>query len=296
MVERAPIWAGLTPEEHEYQYNPQKSVPNFAALRAQRDAPNAAARARLKSHLDIAFGEHALDTLDVFPAARDKAPVHVFIHGGYWRAQDKQNFAFLAEPLVARGICTVIINYALCPAVTLDGVVDSAQRGFEWVVRNIARFGGDPERISLSGHSAGAHLGSAIMATDWAARGIAADCLKAAVLISGIYDPSPAQHTSVNAEIRLTPEVIARHNYEKHPPRRLCPTWIIAGGREPWQFIDQSFRYAHHLRRCGGDPAVIVSPGFNHFDILDQYLDETSELMRAIIAASAAPSKTGAAS
>lgn len=287
MVERAPIWAGLTPEEHEYQYNPQKSVPDFAAHRAKREAPNAAARARLKAFSDLAYGDHALHTLDVYPAAVPNAPVHIFIHGGYWRAQDKQNYAFLAEPLVARGICAVIINYALCPAVTLDGVVDSALRAFEWVVRNISAYGGDPERISLSGHSAGAHLGAAIIATDWAARGIAADSLKAAVLISGVYDPAPAQYTSVNAEIRLTPELIERHNYEKHPPRRLCPTWIIAGGREPWQFIDQSYRYAHHLHRAGGDPAVIVSPGFHHFDILDQYLDEGSDVMRAILAATA---------
>lgn len=285
MAERAPIWAGLTPEEHEYQYNPQKSVPDFATHRARREAPNAAARAHLKAHTDLAYGDHPLHTLDVYPAAQPNAPVHIFIHGGYWRAQDKQNYAFLAEPLVQHGICTVIINYALCPSVTLDGVVDSALRAFEWVVRNISHYGGDPARISLSGHSAGAHLGAAVIATDWTAHGLPTDCLKAAVLISGVYDPTPAQHTTVNADIRLTPEVIARHNYEKHPPRQRCPIWIIAGGREPWQFIDQSYRYAHHLHRAGRDPAVIVSPGFHHFDILDQYLDADSDVMRSILAA-----------
>jgi arylformamidase len=108
--------------------------------------------------------------------------------------------------------------------------------------------------------------------------------VKGAVLVSGIYDPAPAKATSVDAEIRLTPELIARHDYERRPPRILCPSWILAGGREPWHWIDQSFRYAHHLRRHGGDPGVVVSPGFHHFDIMDQYRDPASDVMRAVMA------------
>ena len=99
----------------------------------------------------------------------------------------------------------------------------------------------------------------------------------------GIYDPAPAVLTSVNAELHLTTEQIARHDYERQPPLILCPTQIIAGGREPWQFIDQSYRYAHHLHRHGGDPGVAVSPGFNHFSIIDQYLDLDSDVLRAIL-------------
>lgn len=286
MTTRARLWDGLDAREHEYQYNPQLSVPDFKSSQARREAPNAAARARLRCVADIAYGPHDLHRVDVYPAGPG-APVHMFFHGGYWRMQDKRNFAFIAGALVDAGICAVIVNYALCPGVTLDGVVESAIGATDWTLRNIGAHGGDPRRVTLSGHSAGAHLGAAVLATDWAARGLPADCVKGAVLISGIYDPAPARLTSVDADIRLDDALIARHDYERLAPRILCPTWIVAGGREPWHWIDQSFRYAHHLRRHGGDPGVVVSPGCHHFNIIDQYLDPDSDITRAIRAVAA---------
>lgn len=286
MATHARLWDGLDAREHEYQYNPQVSVPDFKSAQARREAPNAAARTRLRCVTDIAYGPHELHRVDVYPAGPG-APVHMFLHGGYWRMQDKRNFAFIAGALVDAGICAVIVNYALCPDVTLDGVVESAIGATDWTLRNIDAHGGDPRRVTLSGHSAGAHLGAAVLATDWATRGLPADCVKGAVLISGIYDPAPARLTSVDADIRLDDALIARHDYERRAPRILCPTWIVAGGREPWHWIDQSFRYAHHLRRHGGDPGVVVSPGCHHFNIIDQYLDPDSDIMRAIRAVAA---------
>ena len=283
MKQAQPIWEGLSQQEHEFHYNPQFAVPDFAVYRARREAPNQAALTGLKRFADQAYGPHRLDTVDIYPAARPDAPVHLYYHGGYWRAQDKSNFAFLAAPLTAAGICTVVVNYPLCPAVTLDGVVGSALEAIAWTAREIQRFGGDPSQITLSGHSAGAHLCAAALATDWSARGLPSNLIRGAVLISGIYDPAPAVRTSVNAELNLTPELIARHDYEAHPPKVQCPTWVIAGGLEPWQFIDQSFRYAHHLHRHGGDPGVIVSPGYNHFDIIDQYMAPESDVMRSVM-------------
>ncbi len=280
----APIWAGLTPEEHEFQYNPQNAVPDFARYRARRDPANARALNELAREADIGYGDHPLRKVDIYPAAEKNglSPVHIYLHGGYWRAQDKENFAFVAGALAPLGITTVIANYELCPDATLDGVADSARAMMRWCVTNIARFGGDPERITLSGHSAGAHLGAEIIAHDWAAEGLSGPVLAGATLISGIYDPTPTMRTSVNAELHLTEEIVARRNVEARPPKLLCPVALIAGGQEPWQWIDQTFRYAHHLHRNGFDPAVMVLPGMNHFNILDDYLDADGQTMRAI--------------
>lgn len=278
-----PIWEDLSPQEHEYHYNPQNAVPDFAKYRANREAPNAHALASLGRIPDLSYGPHELHTVDVYPTHQPDAPVHIFYHGGYWRAQDKQNFAYIAAPLTAAGICTVIANYALCPEVTLDGVVESAMESLAWTARHIGQYGGNPDQITLSGHSAGAHLGAAALATDWTSFKLPPDLVKAATLISGIYDPSPAILTSVNADLRLTAELMEKHNYEKKTLRIICPTSLIAGGQEPWQFIDQTYRYAHHLHRHGSDPGVVVSAGFNHFNILDQYLDLQSDVMRAIL-------------
>ncbi|MBR0673621.1 alpha/beta hydrolase [Neoroseomonas soli] len=279
----APIWEGLTAEEHEYQYNPQRSVPDHEAARRRRDPANAAALATLKPETDIAFGPGALHRLDLFrPRGAGPHPVHLFFHGGYWRAQDKRNFAFLAPWLVERGVMVATMNYDLCPTVTLDGTVASALAGLEWVAKSIGQHGGDPARITLSGHSAGAHLVAACLATDWTARGLPADLVKGALMISGIYDPTPAMRTSVNADIRLTAEIAARHDYEALPPRAACPAWVMAGGDEPEHWIDQSVRYARHLRRHGLKPGLIVTPGQHHFDILDQYMDPRSDVLHVL--------------
>lgn len=284
MPEKTTIWSSLTPEEHEFQYNPQKAFPDFDRYRLNRDPANARATAELARQTDVAYGDHPLRTLDIYPApTREPAPVHVYFHGGYWRAQDKANFAFVAGALVPRGVTTVVANYELCPASTLDGVAESALSTMSWIFRNIAAHGGDPGNITLSGHSAGAHLGAEILAHDWAGEGLAGARLRGATLISGIYDPAPARLTSVNDQLNLTEEIIARRNVETRPPLLKCPVALVAGGREPWQWIDQTYRYSHHLHRHGFDPAVLVLPGRNHFDILDAYLSPDSLIMRAIL-------------
>jgi arylformamidase len=284
MTERSPLWAGLSDEEHEFQYNPQRAFPDFKDHQAARAPANAEARRRLRAVLDIPYGDHPLRRLDVFPAEGERSPVHVFIHGGYWRAQDKENFAFVADLFVAHGITAVVVNYELGPASTLDGVAESALAAFEWVLREIGTHGGDPGRVSLSGHSAGAHLGAEILAADWAARGLDPAVIRGAVLISGIFDPAPTMLTSVQADLHLTPEIVARRNVEARPIRVECPVAVVAGGREPWHWIDQSYRYAHHLHRAGRDPEVRIVPGFGHFDIINQYMDPRSPIARLCLA------------
>ncbi len=234
MPDTARLWHGLAPEEHEAQYNPRAAVADFAACQARHQAWSAAAALRLTAIRDVAYAEGALRNLDIYPVPGvSHAPVHLFFHGGYWRAQDKANFAFVAEALVASGSLAVIANYPLCPAVTLDDVVAAARDAVAWTHRLIARYGGDPSRLTVSGHSAGAHLTAAALAEDWPARGLPADVVGRAVMISGIFDPVPAIGTSVNADIRLTPELAARHDFERIAPRLLCQAWIVAGGREP---------------------------------------------------------------
>jgi arylformamidase len=286
MTAAAPLWDSLSPEEHEFQYNPQCAFPNFAEYRKLREPANEAARRTLRHQADVPYGDHPLRKLDIYPAEAPGGvlpPVHVFFHGGYWRAQDKAAFAFIAAPLVAKGVTCVVANYELCPDSTLDEVADSALAAVEWVSRNVGSHGGDPARVSLSGHSAGAHLCAEAVAADWRARGLDPSFLRGATMISGIFDPAPAMRTTVNAQLRLTAEIAGRRNVERRSPVVDCPVAIFAGGLEPWQWIDQSFRYAHHLRRHGRDPEVHVLPGYNHFDIVQEYLEPGSPILRAVL-------------
>jgi arylformamidase len=262
-------------------------VPDFEAHQAKNARLSAEVRARLAGHLDLAYGETPLQKLDLYPPrprGKGPAPIHVFFHGGYWRAQDKANFAFVAEHLVEQGICTVIANYDLCPSVTLDGVVASAIKAIAWTFRHAADHGADPGRLTLSGSSAGAHLQAMALAQDWTTEGLPPDIIKGAVPISGIYDPEPARHISVNAEIRLTEAIAERNNALALAPRVRCPVALFVGGDEPPEWRRQTELYASHLRRHGLDPTLAVVPGAHHFSILDQYLDPASAILRAIVA------------
>jgi arylformamidase len=186
----------------------------------------------------------------------------------------------VAGALVPLGITTVIINYELCPASTLDGVVDSAIAAARWIRDHIGEHGGDASALVLSGHSAGAHLAAEILAHNWADEGIPPDFVGGAILISGIYDPTPAIATTVNAQLALDDTIARRHNVEIRSPLMRSQIAILAGSREPWHWIDQSFRYAHHLHRHGLEPEVHVMPGWGHFDIIRQYLEPKSSIMR----------------
>lgn len=275
-MQDAPHWLGLDPREAEVHFNPQAAFPDFKDAQAARAQVNARARETLACESDIAYGDHALRKLDIYPpsvATRGAAPVHVYIHGGYWRAQDKENFAFVAGALAARGVLTVVPNYELCPASTLDSVVGSAIEMAAWVRANIAAHGGDPTRIVFCGHSAGAHLAAAIMAVDWRARGVDPAFIAGAILVSGVYEPQIAMQTSVNADLHLDDAMAERHDMLRKPahvPRNVA---VVVGAREPWRWIDQSFRYALHLHRCGGAAETRVLPGWGHFDIIRHYID-----------------------
>lgn len=135
------------------------------------EAANQAARGMPNLRANISYGPGPEETLDIFPAGESPAPVHVFIHGGYWQQRTKDDFSFVAQGLVPLRAHTVVINYALAPQVTMDEIVRQNRAALAWIWRNAPDFGGDPDRIFVSGHSAGGHLAAMVMAADWTAFG-----------------------------------------------------------------------------------------------------------------------------
>ena len=276
-------WASMTVDEMEWHFNPRHAVSDSERYGEARLERNRIALAQ--RHADIRYGDQWMQDLDIYPVASggDLAPVHVFIHGGYWRSRVKEDFAFVGPELNRHGVLAVVINYPLCPVVTLDVVVASARLAVDWVRREIRTYGGDPERISLSGHSSGAHLGAAILAQDSAAEESAGCNLRGAVLISGIYDPAPAQRISVNAELNLNESLCNRHDYLSVPRVMTCPLKVIVGADEPAGWIEQSLSYAEHAALADKPVDCLLSAGDNHFSILDQYFLADSDIMSSVL-------------
>ena len=269
----------LSPDELEAHMNPRVAVADAESYMADWVERSAEARERLGGRLDIAYGDTPGQTLDVFPAPdSSSAPIHIFIHGGYWRALDKSANSFVAEALVAAGATTVLLNHDLCPTVTLDDIVAQIRRAVAWVFENAADLGGDPNRIFMSGHSAGAHLAMMALGHDWDNEGLPADVIKGVVGISGVYDLAPILKISVNDDVHLDPDMAERNSPMRHPPGATAPLVIAAGEQEPAAFVAQSTEFHDICRSNGIDSQYLECPGDDHFSILYSFANPISGL------------------
>ncbi len=258
----------LSDEELEAHMNPRVAVEDAESYLADWVERSAEARTRLGGRLDLAYGDTPGQTLDVFPAAVSSAPLHIFIHGGYWRALDKSANSFVAEALVEAGATTILLNHDLCPLVTLDEIVVQIRRAITWVHANAADLGGDPNRIFVSGHSAGAHLAMMALAHDWGGEGLPPDLIKGVVGVSGVYDLAPILRISVNDDVRLDAEMATRNSPTLNQPSSPAPFVIAVGQQEPAAFMAQSTDFYDVCRKRGLDCEYLECPGDDHFSIL----------------------------
>ena len=220
---------------------------------------------------------------DWYPASGPDAPVHVFVHGGYWRAHDKDDFGLIAAPLVAAGAHVASVNYPLCPEVTVGGIVASVRTAVAWVWRHAGEFGADNADFTISGHSVGAHLAAMALCCDWAAGGLPARPFRAAVLISGIYELEPVLPVSVNAdEIHLTAHMVLSLSPMRFPPKDV-PMLLPVGGDEAPLWMRQSADFAEAVRAAGGDARYVEMPGENHFSLMEAFADAAHPLTRAVV-------------
>lgn len=277
----------------ECQYNPRKSVANVLEYTLRASQLSAEARGRHKPICDVAYGKSPLATLDIFLAAQADAPVHVFLHGGYWRGRDKSDYSFIADALVPLGITTVVMNYDLCPKVPLPAIVLQVREGIRWIYSHAAEFGkcsygkgrgtsGDKApSLTFSGHSAGAHLIASALAADSSEIVLPAEQSAAAVLISGIYELEPILSISVNEEIRLQPEQVDPMSPMRHPPLPDLPLHVVVGGNETPAWIQQSKTFSEICRQQGSHCTYLEQSGHNHYSIMT--LLETPDGALAVI-------------
>jgi arylformamidase len=280
-----PIFRGYDRAALDREYDNRRKVADAAAQLARYASESEAARRELPCRLDIAYGPSPAEQLDVFPAPGPApGPIQVFIHGGYWRALDKSDFSYVARAFRPAGAAVVVINYALIPPVGMDELVRQCRASIAWVHRSARSFGGDPDRIVISGHSAGGHLVAMLMSTNWPAfAGLPAGVVKAGCGISGIYDLEPIRLCYLNDTLRLTPEHVRRNSPVNLAPARSGPLLLAVGGLEGAEYHRQTGELAAAWRARGLRCEVMDMAGQDHFSIAAQLNDPTSELSRAIL-------------
>lgn len=256
------------------QYNNRERIPDHPKIFARWEKASALAREKSVCQLDLPYGKSPGETLDVFVPNRERAPILVFIHGGYWRALDKRDVSFIAPSFVQDGAMVLVPNYALCPAVSVDTITLQMVKAVEWAYRNAATYGADRERIVVAGHSAGGHLATMMLTCEWDRVGadLPRTLVSSAMSISGLFDLEPIRHVPfLKDDLGLTEASALRMS----PARFPAPSGVLhalVGGLESEEFLRQN----RLIRDAWGARAVPVCEsiaGTNHLDVLHDFAD-----------------------
>ncbi len=272
----------LADDWFEMQYNARAAVPQHAEIYADYAERSRRSRRNRPCYLDVAYGEDAMEVMDIFPASGAGRAVLTFIHGGYWRSRDKADFSFLADTLCPAGFTLALANYALCPDASIEQIVRQMLAAHAWVYRNVAAFGGDPRRLLVSGHSAGAHLAAMMAACEWERYepDLPTDLVKGALAVSGIYDLMPLRRTSMNADLRLDENAARVVSPVSYRPSRGVPVVAAVGELESGEFRRQNRLLTQHWPGCRCE--AIEIPGANHFTILQRLGRSDGELRQVL--------------
>lgn len=267
------VWLGMDQKELDDAYDQSVWAPNQAHVIKRRAVWSESVRARLKPER-IAYGPTEIEKLDVYKTARSNAPIRIFIHGGAWRGGSAKDSAYPAEMFIAAGAHYVAVDFASVGDVSgnLRPMADQVRRAIAWVYKNAARFGGDPNRLYLSGHSSGAHLAGVALVTDWQKDfGLPDDIVKGALLISGMYDLTSVRLSKRSEYVKFTDEMEQALSTQRHLDKLNTPVMVAHGTLESPEFQRQTREFAEAVRAAGKPVQLIVAEGYNHFELPETF-------------------------
>jgi arylformamidase len=268
------------------EYNARASVPDFDACVAEYARLSAEAKAACPGLYDLKYGPARGEALDLFPVPgpRQPAPVFVFIHGGYWRSQSKDDAALMARVFTDAGVAVAVLEHTLLPIATLAEVVREMRGALAWLHGNAATYGIDPERIFVGGRSAGAHLVGMLLAEGWHEEfGLPGDAIKGAMALSGLYDIRPICDIEANDWLRLVPSQAERLSPLFLIPDHAPPLVLSVGGLETRGFHNQTRAYAEAWQAEGHPLRVVEAPDRNHFNLLSDLAYPDRPLTHAVL-------------
>jgi acetyl esterase/lipase len=266
------VWAMLNQAQRNAAYDNNAAVSNSAELIEERNAASAALRTARPARLDLAYGRRERNCWDLFPAENPHAPCLVFLHGGYWQRNSRENFSMMAEGVMAHGWSAAIPGYSLAPQATLTDIVAEIDAALDWLQKEGAKHGiAGP--VLLTGWSAGAQLAALKLSHPFVVAGIG---------LSGVYELGPIRDTWLNDALRLTDEEI-----ETLSPLRLAPVmkpFHIAYGTEELPALINDARSLHAHRAAAQAPGYLMPICHrNHFSILDELRRADGELTRRAV-------------
>lgn len=286
------VYRGYDADELQAQYSARAAVPEHPAIFARwRDASAAyreAAAAAGRARLDLAYGPDPRERIDLFlPDGPGPAPLHVFLHGGYWQSLERSDFSSVAAAPNAAGLAVAIVGYPLCPAVTLGRIVVAVRAAIAWLAcAPLPDIRATP--MHVAGHSAGGHLAAMLAITDWNGVDprVTARPLGGIAPVSGVFDLEPLVHTRINDALGLDRDRARALGPLGAPPPCGCRLEAFVGGDESAEFRRQSQALVDAWQERAGDAAVLHRlAGRNHFTVLDAVYAPGGPMVDAALAA-----------
>ena len=284
MLAEKPIFLHYTKAELDRNFDQRGWIANAEAIIARHIERSRGTREKLTFVPDLRYGKHPDEMLDYFPAERKGAPIQVFVHGGAWKNFGKNDYSFPAEGFVPAEVSTAILNFSKLPHVRLPVLVDQVRRAVAWVYKNADRYGGDPERLYMSAHSSGAHLTANTLLTDWPSLDCPRQIIKAATCVSGPYDLEPVMLSARSSYVDLDKAEMLALSVNRHTDRIPCPVIVAYADGDTDEFQRQSREFANALDHSGRLAERRRVSGVNHFELMEQFADPESELVRCILA------------
>jgi acetyl esterase/lipase len=263
------IWRGMTRAQLDAAYNNGAAVPQGAAMVEDWTARSAKLRASQPEGMDLVYGPRPRNRIDLFRCGASRAPLLVFIHGGYWQHRRKENFSVFAEGPMARGFDVAMIGYTLAPDVTVTEIVAETQAAIRWLRAQAARLGVGQGRLIVSGWSAGGHLTAMAMGMPEVDAGLA---------ISGIFDLEPCRLNYLNEKLKLTEDEVRQVSPINAIPDHAGRLAIAYGTAELLELQRQSQAYGEAWRAAGRDGEIVPMQGDDHFSIMEKLADPDGEL------------------
>lgn len=271
----------------EYQYVTGQGRDSFPSLLAGFATRSDAARALSGWRLEIPYGPHPRQVLDLKAAGADARGTVVYFHAGYWQSRDKSQFPFLAPAFNAMGWNLALVNYPLCPEVGVAQIVESAAQA----LARVAAMQADGELagpLVLCGHSAGAHLAVELALRQAAAGAGGPRRIRGVIGISGVYDLRPLCGTSLNQRLRLDADTAQACSPLLRARPGAAPALFVAGGDETRAFQDQNAAMSRQWEASGNPARCVTVAGADHFSILDE-ITAAGGLLEAALQAWSSP-------
>lgn len=220
----------------------------------------------------IAFGTDDRQKLDIYApegTASTPYPVLVFFHGGAWRDGEREGYGFLGRAFAARGIVTVIADYRKAPKVRFPAFVEDSADAVAWVHANIGKYDGDPSRIFLMGHSAGAHIAMlAALDPKWlAANDLSPDIIKGVIGLAGPYDFLPLTTDSSKIALGQWPDLRETQPIT-YARADAPPLLLLTGDKDTVVKPRNSKVLSEKIAALGGQQKLKIYKGVDHADII----------------------------